>query len=85
MLWQDIVVAVANLMFTYSLFHQVYYGFKKKKGLLTLTTAGLTFVGLYAIAIAFLTLPLYFSAVVSALNATFWLVLFIQRLVYKKA
>jgi hypothetical protein len=85
MIWQDIVVSIANLLFTYSTAHQVYYGFRKKKGLLTLTTAGLTSIGLYTIAIAFFTLSLYFSTTIVALNATLWLILFIQRIIYKKA
>lgn len=84
MIWQDIIITIANLLFTYSLFHQVIYGFKKKKGLLTLTTSGLTTLGLYAMAISFLTLNLYFSAVVSSLNATLWLILLIQRVIYNK-
>jgi len=84
MIWQDIVIMVANLVFTYTLIYQAYYGFKKKKGLLTLTTAGLTFVAIYVVTIAFYTLSLYFSAIVSAVNGTLWLILFIQRIVYKK-
>ncbi|MBT3324441.1 hypothetical protein HN681_01980 [archaeon] len=85
MLWQDLVITIANLLFTYSLAHQVYYGFKKKKGLLTLIASGLTFIGLYAIAIAFFTLNLYFSSVVATINATLWLTLFIQRIKYSRA
>ena len=84
MIWQDIVIMVANLVFTYTLIYQAYYGFKKKKGLLTLTTAGLTFVALYVVVIAFYTLSLYFSAIVTAINGTLWLILFIQRIIYKK-
>ena len=75
----------ANLIFFVSLVIQIYYGFKKKKGLITLPTSGPTAIGLYAISISFYTLSLYFSFVVSFLNATLWLVLFIQRIVYKKA
>jgi len=85
MVWQDIVMGVANLLFTYSLANQVHVGFRKKKGFLTLTSSGLTSVGLYAISVAFFTLSLYFAAVASAINASLWLTLFIQRIVYKKA
>ncbi|MBW2992416.1 hypothetical protein KY345_04330 [Candidatus Woesearchaeota archaeon] len=84
MIWQDVIIAVANLMFTYSLIYQVYYGFKKKKGLLTFTTSILTFIGLYAVTIAFITLSLYYSAITAGINATLWLMLFIQRIIYKK-
>ena len=82
MIWQDIVIAIANLLFTYSLFHQVIYGFKKKKGLLTLTTSGLTSLGLYALALSFFTLNLYFSSIIAVINATLWLILLIQRIIY---
>lgn len=85
MIWQDIVIAVANVLFSYSLINQVWYGYKKKKGLITLVTSGLTSIGLYAVAIALITLELYISGAVSALSATLWLVLFVQRIIYKKA
>jgi len=85
MLWQDIVISIANLMFTYSLIHQVYHGFKKKKGFLTLTASGLTSLGLFALSIAFFTLSLYLSTIISVINALLWLVLFVQRLVFKEA
>lgn len=84
MIWQDLVISLANLLFAHSLVHQVYYGFKKKKGLLTLTASGLTVLGLYSISIAFFTLSLYFSATISLINATLWLTLFIQRIIYTK-
>ena len=82
MIWQDIVITIANLMFTYSLVNQVVYGFKKKKGFLTITTSVLTFIGLYAMTVAFFSLSLYFSAIVAFINATLWFILFVQRVVY---
>lgn len=83
--WQDIVISIANIMFSSSVVYQVYYGFKKKKGLITLTTAIMTIIGLIAIAITFFTLSLHFSAIISIISAFFWLILFIQRIVFKKA
>ncbi len=85
MIWQDIIIAIANLLFTISLITQVSYGFKRRKGLLTLPTAGLTTIGLYAISICFFTLGLLISGFVSGFNATLWLTLFIQRIVFQKA
>ena len=38
--------------------------------------------GLYAMAFAFFTINLAFSAVVSSVNGTLWLILFIQRIMY---
>ncbi|HLC37250.1 MAG TPA: hypothetical protein VJJ53_00540 [Candidatus Nanoarchaeia archaeon] len=85
MLWQDIIISISNILFSYALIPQVYHGFKKKKGFITLQTSLLTFVGLYAIAIAFLTFKLYFSMTITAITGTFWVILFLQRLIYGKA
>ena len=84
MIWQDIVIAIANIFFTYSLVYQVHYGFKKKKGLMTLTTSFLSFVGLYAMALAFVTMNLFYSATMIFINGTMWFVLFLQRLKYER-
>lgn len=84
MIWQDIVLMVANLLFTYSIFAQVYYGFKRKRGLIVLKTSFLTTLGLYATCVVFFSLGLLFSGIVAGINATLWFVLFIQRIVYPK-
>jgi len=76
---------VANIIFFISLVPQAYYGFKKKKGFITLATSGPISIGLYAMSISFYTLNLYFSSIVSFMTGTLWLVLFIQRMVYRKA
>ena len=85
MLWQDIVIMIANIIFFISLVPQVYFGFKEKKGFITLATSGPIAIGLYAISISFYTLNLYFSSIVLFVTGTLWLALFIQRLIYKKA
>ncbi len=85
MVWQDVVIAMANVLFGYSLAYQVYHGFKEKKGFLTLQASAPTTIGLYAISFAFFTLNLYLSTLVSFFNGTMWLLLFIQRLIFKKA
>jgi hypothetical protein len=85
MIWQDIVIAIANLLFTFSLVNQVYHGFKTKKGFILLRTSGLTSLGLYLVGFSFFSLSLYFSGIIATTNATLWLTLFIQRLIFKKA
>ena len=82
MIWQDMVITLANLLFTYSLIIQVHKGFKDKKAHMHFQTALFTTIGLYAITIAFTSLNLLFSALVSGFNATMWLLLFIQKLIY---
>ncbi|MEK6826995.1 MAG: hypothetical protein AABX99_00745 [Nanoarchaeota archaeon] len=76
MAWQDITIAIANGLFTFSLLSQVFSGFKRKKGVILLRTAGLTSLGLYAISISFFTLSLYLSSVIAFINATLWIILF---------
>ena len=84
MIWQDIVLTIVMIVFSVSLVPQVYYGFRKKEGTITLITSGPTFVGLYVAAVVYATLSLTFSAIVSFFTATLWFILFLQRLIYKK-
>jgi hypothetical protein len=84
MVWQDIVIAIANILFTLSIANQVYHGFRRKKGFLLLKTSGLFSLGLYAIAISFFSLSLFYSGIVITINASLWLTLFIQRIIYGK-
>ena len=85
MVWQDIIIAIANVLFGYSLIYQVYKGFQAKKGFLTTQTSLLTTIGLYGVSVAYFSLALYLSALVGFFNGTMWLLLFIQRLIYKQA
>jgi len=82
-MWQDIVITIANLMLSYAVVPQVYHGFKTKKGHMTFQTTFLTTVGLYASCLAFFTLGLFFSGTITAFNATMWLILLIQKIIYK--
>lgn len=83
MIWQDVIIAIANILFGYSLIYQVHHGFKIKKGLITLQTSFLTTIGLYTLAVVYFSLNLYLSALISLFNGTMWLLLFIQRIIYK--
>ncbi|MBC8435032.1 hypothetical protein H8D91_00845 [archaeon] len=85
MVWQDIIISIANLLFTFSLFSQAYHGFKRKRGFIILRTSGLTSIGLYAISFSFFSLSLFYSAIISGINATLWATLFFQRIIYEKA
>jgi len=84
MLWQDIVIAIACVIFSVSLTPQIYQGFKEKKGHIAYATSAPTFVGLYAITYAYFTIGLVFSGVISLITGTLWLTLFIQKLIYSK-
>lgn len=84
MIWQDLLISIANIIFAISLIIQVYYGFKEKTGPIKFQASIPTLIALYAISFAFWSLALYFSAIVSFLNGTMWFLLFIQRLAYSK-
>ena len=84
MLWQDILITTASFVFSLALFPQIYYGFKEKKGHITYATSVPTFIGLYAICIAYFSLHLVLSTIVCFITGTLWFILFIQRWMYNK-
>ena len=83
MIWQDIVITLCLIAFSYALLPQVYQGFKQKRGFINLQTSGITFAGMYTIAIVYFTLGLTFSTVIALITGTIWLILFVQRIIYK--
>lgn len=82
-MWQDYVITIAIIAFSYALVPQIYQGFKKKRGYINLQTSGITTIGMYALTYAYFTLGLYFSTIMVFINGTLWLILFIQKLIYK--
>lgn len=84
MIWQDIVISIANIIFIFSLIEQLYENLKKKASTLSLITCFFYAGGLYAMTIAMFTLNLYFSSAVTLINAILWSLLGIQSLVYNK-
>lgn len=83
MIWQDIVLGVCYILLAYALVPEVINNHKKKKPSVTYQTSIITFVCLYVVTAIFLSLKLYFSALIDFFIATLWLILFLQRLVYK--
>jgi len=85
MVWQDLVLTIANIIFGYALIPQIYKGFKDKKGYINFQTALLSTIGLYAVTIVYFSLELKFSTIIGGFNATMWLLLLIQTIIYKNA
>ena len=83
MIWQDLVLSGSSIVFSVALVPQVYHGFKEKIGVVKLATSGPTFLGLYAVCTAYISLGLYFSSVTCFIVGTLWLLLFILRLKYR--
>jgi len=84
MVWPDIVLTLANLIFTYALIPQVYEGFKTKRGAIVLQTCILSSLGLFTSCIAFFSLGLNFSGIICNINAILWTTLTFQRLIFKE-
>ena len=84
MIWQDSVITIVGIILSISLIPQVHHGFKEKTGPIKYQTSVPTFIGLYIISFAYITLSLYLSAASIFLTGTLWLILFIQRLIYEK-
>lgn len=83
MVWQDIVISIANIVLSVSLIPQIYYGFKHKiSSIKKLTSLPIT-LALISLVISYMTLGLYFSAAMTSLAVLGWLVLFIQSIIYK--
>lgn len=85
MVWQDITVAAANALFVYSLSFQVYKGFKEQKGFIALQTSALTALGLYILTVSYFALDLYLSTLVVFISGSLWVMLAVQRIIYKRA
>ncbi len=83
MFWQDLVISGAGIVFTLALLPQVWQGFAKKEGVVNPWTSGPTFIALYAMTAAYLTLGLVLSTAVLSVSATLWLLLFVQWLLYR--
>jgi hypothetical protein len=84
-MWQDIVVALANLLFSYSLIFQVFKGFREKKGFIALQTSFLTAIGLSALSVVYRSYNLYISTIISLFSMLLWIILFVQRVFYRTA
>ncbi len=80
MIWQDIAITIANIIASYALIPQVYYGFRYKKGMITKQTGFLTTLSLYVFALSYFTLGLYVSTASSFITGSLWLTLFLQTL-----
>ena len=78
-MWQDIVIAISVIAFSYALIPQVISGFKKES-FVNLQTSGITMIGMYVLSVVFYTLNLYFSMVMDFIVASLWLILFIQKI-----
>jgi hypothetical protein len=83
MIWQDLVIAIANILMGYALIPQVYKGFRNKRVFIAFQTGLITTIALYVMGITLLTLKLYFSSIIALFNGIMWTILFIQTIIYR--
>ena len=83
MTWQDILITIVIIAFSYALLPQIYQGFKQKKGLINLQTSGITGLGMFILTFVYLTLELYFSSMMIFISGILWTILFAQKLIYE--
>jgi hypothetical protein len=73
--WQDVVIAIVSILFGFILIPQ-FKDLLSGKIYINLYTAGLTTIGLYILAITFLTLHFWISFIADIFSGTIWLLLF---------
>ena len=83
MVWQDIVISIANIVFLVALIPQIIDGFKKKKGLINPWASSLTILALFSLCVTYFSLDLIYSCGICFSNALLWIILLIQRIIYK--
>jgi hypothetical protein len=82
-MWQDIIITITQILLAWALVPQIIKGFKNKKQAISLQTSSITFAGMYILTFVYFTLSLYFATVSSFIIGTLWLIMFIQRIIYK--
>jgi hypothetical protein len=82
-MWQDIVIAVVDILFSVFLIPQVYYVSTGKMQMSKLT-AGTTAAGLLVMAVAFATMDLTYAAATTCLTAAMWAIMFFGNSVERR-
>ncbi|MFH1325649.1 MAG: hypothetical protein ABIH49_02685 [archaeon] len=82
MIWQDVIVSLASVIFVYSMFPQIVYGFKTKKGLISIQFSLLNIIAMIGLIIVYVSFELFLSAAINMLITSLWGVLLIQRIKY---
>tara|TARA_Y100000310_G_scaffold316947_1_gene369257 strand:- start:10899 stop:11162 length:264 start_codon:yes stop_codon:yes gene_type:complete len=84
MVWQDIIVSLTNLIFIYAMLPQIIYGFKTKKGLISIQFSGLNILAMIGLIFVYASFDLPFSIILTIILIILWIILLFQRLKYKK-
>ncbi len=83
MIWQDLVIALANIGFIIGLVEQIYEIKVSKTSSISLISSSIYSIGLYAMAFAMFTIDLFFSAILTGLNAILWTIILVLSYKYR--
>ncbi|MBI2673102.1 hypothetical protein HYX19_02480 [Candidatus Woesearchaeota archaeon] len=81
-MWQDIVISIASIIFVYAMIPQIIYGFKTKKGLISVQFSLLNILAMIGLVVVYVSFGLIFSTVLNIIITLLWFILLIQRLKY---
>lgn len=83
MAWQDTIITLSIIAFSYALIPQITKGFKLKKPLVSFQTALITSLGMFVLAATYFTLGLFFSTIMAFITGGMWSILLIQSKIYR--
>ncbi len=83
MMPQDFIIAITNILLSYALFPQILHNFKEKKNEITFQTSIISTFALYIPAFTVYSLDLIISSITTFAAATLWLIILIQKFIYK--
>ena len=83
-MWQDIVLGICTLGFSYALIPQIISHFKKQKVSLTWQTILITAFCMYIVTFTMFTLKLWLTSSMNLLGATMWSIFGVQKWMFER-
>ena len=84
MIWQDIVIAICTIGFSYALIPQILLHFRMERVELTWQTIIITSVGMLVVMICMFSLKLWFTTAMNFLAMLLWITFGVQKIIYKR-
>ena len=84
MIWQDYVIAICTIGFSYALIPQILLHFRMKRVELTWQTIIITTVCIFVVMICMFSLKLWFTTVMNFLVMMLWMTFGVQKWIYRK-
>ena len=78
------MVGFVNVLFIYAMIPQLVYGFKTRKGLISIQFSLLNILAMLLLLLVYVSFGLYLSVVLTVVLIVMWMILFLQRVSYGK-